>query len=55
MQKETLEKKRLKLNKETLRRLAQSELKAAAGAASAISGCPTCFPDICMEMESTGC
>lgn len=54
MKKQPKEKKSLKLNKETLRQLGDSNIKVAGGA-SALSGCPTCFPDICIELDSTGC
>lgn len=54
MQKRLTEKKSLKLHKETLRRFEEKDLKVAGGA-SALSGCPTCFPDICFEQESSGC
>lgn len=54
MQKKQKETKSLKLHKETLRRLEEPTLKVAGGA-SAISGCPTCFPDICIELDSSAC
>lgn len=45
------EKKTLKLNKETLRLLSHMKLQAVVGGTSKDS----CFPDICIELDSSGC
>ena len=51
MKKQLKEKKSLKLHKETVRQLNGPDLqKVAAGLYSG-----SCFPDICIELDSTGC
>ena len=51
MKKERKEKKSLKLHKETVRLLEQPDLQGVAG--GLYSG--SCFPDICIELDSSGC
>jgi hypothetical protein len=51
MKKKQGEKKILKLHKETVRLLEQPDLKGVAGGIYSDS----CFPDICIELDSSGC
>lgn len=51
MKKQQREKKSLKLHKETVRLLSQPDLQnVVAGLYS-----DSCFPDICIELDSSGC
>jgi hypothetical protein len=52
MKKQQNLKRRLKLDKDTLVRLAQPELQQVAGGGP--SG-DSCFPDICQEKDSSAC
>ena len=51
MKKQQKEQKTLKLHKETVRLLERPELQGIA--AGIYSG--SCFPDICIELDSSGC
>lgn len=52
MKKQQREKKVLKLHKETVRLMDQPDLERVAGG---IYSYPSCFPDICIELDSSGC